>query len=231
MGADVQEVYWRLLAREYQRELFANLEGQKAAKGGRETTATCPFCGKAGHFQFSSEKPVWRCWHCNKAGDWLAYLQEKQGLEFREALQFLAERAGVEVAGADRERWQAYQQRASVLEAAQELFVQWLQEPEGEPVRQYLEARGYTRQEIEDMELGAYVGGQDRLRVALGKADYDSPEIRDSGLLTSGFGTTHTLACLWRDQAGRATGLVCRASRTAWSPSTSTHKACRRTKA
>jgi DNA primase catalytic core len=211
LGADVQELYWRLLAREYQRELFANLEGQKAAKGGRETTATCPFCGKADHFQFSSEKPVWRCWHCNKAGDWLAYLQEKQGLEFREALQLLAERAGVEIAGADRERWQAYQQRASVLEAAQELFVQWLQEPEGEPVRQYLEARGYTRQEIEDMELGAYVGGQERLRTALAKAGYDSPEIRDSGLLTSGFGTTHTLACLWRDQAGRATGLVCRA--------------------
>lgn len=211
MGADVQEVYGRLLAREYQRELFANLEGQKAAKGGRETTATCPFCGKADHFQFSSEKPVWRCWHCNKAGDWLAYLQEKQGLEFREALQLLAERAGVEIAGADRERWQAYQQRASVLEAAQELFVQWLQEPEGEPVRRYLEDRGYTRQEIEDMELGAYVGGQERLRTALAKAGYDSPEIRDSGLLTSGFGTTHTLACLWRDQAGRATGLVCRA--------------------
>ena len=211
MGADVQEVYGRLLARKYSLELFANLEGQKAVKGGRETTATCPFCGKPGHFQFSNEKPVWRCWHCNKAGDWIDYLQEKQGLEFREVLQLLAERAGVEIAGVDRERWQAYQRRASVLEAAQAIFVQWLREPEGAPVRQYLEDRGYTWQEIEDMELGAYVGGQERPRTALAKAGYDSREIRDSGLLTSGFGTTHTLACMWRDQAGRAAGLVCRA--------------------
>jgi len=213
MDSQVQEIYGRLLARDYQRELFSDLEGQKPAKGGRETEATCPFCGKAKHFYFSSEKPVWKCWSgsCNKGGDWLTYLQERQGLEFREALQFLAERAGVELAGADKGQWQAYQKRACVLEAAQELFCKWLQEPEGEPVRQYLEARGYTRQEIKDMELGAYVGGHDKLRVALGKADHDSQEVRDSGLLTGGFGTTHVLACLWRDQAGRASGLVCRA--------------------
>ena len=117
----------------------------------------------------------------------------------------------MELAGADQEQWQAYQKRASVLEAAQALFVEWLQEPVGEPVRRYLEARGYTSAEIADMELGAYVGGQERLRTALAKAGYDSPEIRDSGLLTGGFGTSHSLACLWRDQAGRATGLVCRA--------------------
>lgn len=210
--ADIQEIYGRLLATDFaSRKLFADLQGQKAAKGGRETTATCPFCGKDGHFQFSSEKPVWQCWTCKESGDWLGYLQKAKGLEFREALQLLAEKAGVEVAGADRERWQAYQKRASVLEAAQELFIKWLQEPAGEPVRKYLEARGYTSQEIEDMELGAYVGGQDRLRVALGKTGYDSQEIRDCGLLTGGFGTTHTLACLWRDQSGRAAGLVCRA--------------------
>lgn len=210
--ADIQEVYGRLLATDFAgRELFADLEGPKPEKGGRETTATCPFCQKQGHFQFSHEKPVWQCWSCKKAGDWLHYLQEAKGQDFRQALGYLADRAGVELAGADREQWQAYQRRASVLEAAQEVFVAWLQEPEGEPVRQYLEARGYTSEEIADMELGAYVGGQERLRTALAKTGYDSPEIRDSGLLTGGFGTTHCLACLWRDQAGRATGLVCRA--------------------
>ena len=210
--ADIQEVYGRLLATDFAgRELFADLEGQKAVKGGRETTATCPFCHKPGHFQFSHEKPVWQCWACKEAGDWLHYLQKAKGQDFRQALGYLADRAGVELAGADQEQWQAYQKRASVLEAAQALFVEWLQKPEGEPVRQYLEARGYTSAEITDMELGAYVGGQERLRTALAKAGYDSPEIRDSGLLTGGFGTSHSLACLWRDQAGRAMGLVCRA--------------------
>ena len=210
--ADIQEVYGRLLATDFAgRELFADLEGPKPAKGGRETTATCPFCHKPGHFQFSREKPVWQCWACKEAGDWLHYLQKAKGQDFRQALGYLAERAGVELAGADQEQWQAYQKRASVLEAAQTLFVSWLQEPEGEPVRRYLEDRGYTSAEIADMELGAYVGGQERLRTALAKAGYDSPEIKDAGLLTGGFGTSHSLACLWRDQAGRATGLVCRA--------------------
>lgn len=211
--ADIPEIYNLLLARGYQQQLFSHLQGQRPAKGGRETEATCPFCGKERHFSFSSEKPVWRCWSCNESGDWLKFL-ETQGLDFRQALGFLAEAAGVDLPGGDSRAWQANQRRAGVLEAAQELFVKELAEPgspEAQAVASYLEERGYTQAEIQDMELGAYVGGQAKLQQKLEGKGYTVHEIRDSGLLTSGFGSSHTLSLLWRDPAGRALGLACRA--------------------
>ena len=212
--ADIDEIYARLLAAGYQSRLFSEVEEQQQASGGRETVGTCPFCGKAKHFSFSSEKPLWRCWSCQESGDWLDYMQKQQRLDFRQALEILADAAGVELAGHDRQAWQKRQRRSSVIEAAQELFVQELEEastPEAEAVARYLEERGYTPDEIKSMELGAYVGGQERLKQRLEESGYTVQEIADSGLLTGGFGTSHTLSMLWRDPAGRALGLVCRA--------------------
>lgn len=209
--ADIQEIYARLLAKGYQQELFGDLQGQK--RSGWETVATCPFCGKAGKFSFSSERPLWRCWSasCGKQGDWLQYLQERQGLEFAEALAVLAAAAGVELSAAEETRYRARRRRADILEAAQELFRQALAAPAGQEVARYLETRGYTPEEIQDMELGAYVGGQDGLREALEAQGYSRAEIQETGLLTRGFGSTYTLALPWRDSAGRAIGLACRA--------------------
>lgn len=212
--ADIDEIYARLLAAGYQSQLFSEVENQRPASGGRETVGTCPFCGKAKHFYFSSEKAVYNCFSCQKSGDWLNYMEEHQRLDFRQALEILADAAGVELAGHDRQAWQKRQRRSSVIEAAQELFVQELEEastPEAEAVARYLEERGYTPDEIKSMELGAYVGGQERLKQRLEERGYTAQEISESGLLTSGFGTSHTLSMLWRDPAGRAIGLVCRA--------------------
>lgn len=212
--ADIQEIYARLLAAGYQRQLFSEVEDQRPASGGRETVGTCPFCGKAKHFSFSSEKALWRCWSCQESGDWLAYMQKQQRLDFVQALQILADAAGVELAGHDQQAWQKSQRRSSVIEAAQELFVQDLQEdstPEAQDVARYLEERGYTPDEIKSMELGAYVGGQARLKQRLEERGYTAQEIKESGLLTGGFGTSHSLSMLWRDPAGRALGLICRA--------------------
>jgi len=212
--ADIQEIYQRLLLKGYQRTLFGDLAGQRSAKGGRETEATCPFCGKEGHFSFSSEKALWRCWSCNQGGDWLQYLQEHGHFDFPTALQILAAEAGVELSAAAEKSWQASQRRAGVLEQAQELFVKELEQastPAAQVVASYLQERGYTQAEIQDMELGAYTLGRDDLQRRLKAAGHTEQEIRDSGLLTPGFGASHTLSLLWRDPAGRALGLACRA--------------------
>jgi len=211
--ADIQEIYQRLLLKGYQRSLFSDLDGQRSAKGGRETEATCPFCGKERHFNFSSEKPVWRCWSCNKGGSWIQYLQERRGYEAMLAIHYLAAAAGVELSPGAEQAWQARERRAGVLEQAQELFVQELQgnTPAAQAVASYLQERGYTQAEIQDMELGAYTLGRDDLQRRLKAAGHTEQEIRDSGLLTAGFGTSHTLSLLWRDPAGRALGLACRA--------------------
>lgn len=208
--SDIQEIYTILLGRRYQQELFQDLPEQKPAKGGQETLATCPFCGKERHFSYSSQQPLWRCWSCGKAGDWIGYLEEKRGLAFREALVLLAEEAGLQLAGLeqDRAKYQEYQKKAELLEAAQAIWSQaLLQDERAAPVLAYLKARGYSAEDIQAMELGAYVDRQG-LQQQLLQAGYSEQEIRASGLLSKDFGQEYTLTLLWRDAAGRAIGIV-----------------------
>jgi DNA primase catalytic core len=206
--SDIPEIYAILLSRGHaQRSLFSNLEGQRQA--GREITATCPRCQKAGKFSFSLQKPLWKCWHCGDGGDWLKYLTDREGLPFIEALQLLAQEAGVKLEGVDPEAHRARVRKADLLEDAQALFQEALSRPEGQPVLEYLHARGYTQEDIEGMELGAFTD-RAQLRQALQKIGHSPKDIQDSGLLTPGFGDSHQLTLLWRDAAGRAIGIVAR---------------------
>lgn len=205
--ADIQAIYSILLATNYQDKLFSSLPGEKKKqKAGRETLATCPFCSKEEHFSYSSQKPVWRCWSCGESGDWIKYLEKQSGYDFQRALMELASQAGVEISTQSQANYQAYIRKADILETAQETFKKELQNKNTE-VYNYLLARGYTFDDIYDMELGAYV---DRagLQKELKRQGYTDQEIQSSGLLTPGFGEDYKLTLLWRDQAGRAIGIV-----------------------
>jgi len=61
------------------------------------------------------------------------------------------------------------------------------------------------------MELGAYTDRKE-LQEYLKSKGYTEQEIRESGLLTRGYGEEYQLAFLWRDASGRAIGLVGRST-------------------
>ena len=199
---DIQEIYSILLSRNYQEELFSDLPGQRKREG-KETKAVCPICNKD-NFSYSRERPVWRCWSCGEAGDWIDYLQKEKGHSFQQALAYLAERAGVEISPHIQEGYKAYVRKADILEEAQSYFSQELDKT-GSLVFNYLTDRGYSAEEIYGMELGEYKDKK-ALQDYLKKAGYTDQEIRDSGLLT--IGEDWPLTLLWRDQSGRAIGLV-----------------------
>lgn len=203
---DIQNIYSILLARDYQETLFSSLTGQRK-KEGREIRLDCPLCGSEGNFSYSTQKPLWHCWSCNSGGDWLDYLQKVKGLDFQRTLQELASSAGVELSPQSQQAYQLYTRKADILEEAQELFKKKLMEGLDGAVLKYLADRGYSAQEMLDMELGAYTDRRELQAYLKGKG-YSEKEIRDSGLLTSGLGEEYQLAFLWRDASGRATGLV-----------------------
>ena len=210
---DIQNIYSILLARGYQETLFSSLTGQRK-KEGKEIRVDCPLCGSEGNFSYSTQKPLWHCWSCGEGGDWLDFMQKVKGLDFQRALQELALSAGVELSPQTQQAYQAYTRKADILEEAQELFKGNLFKPDkdGEDgaVIAYLADRGYSAQEWLDMELGAYTDRIQLQEYLKGKG-YTEKEIKDSGLLTSGFGEDYQLAFLWRDASGRAIGLVGRA--------------------
>jgi len=201
-----RDLYPVLLAMQYQETLFSDLEGRKAS--GREVTASCPFCNKAEHFSYSLEKPVFQCWSCGTAGDWLLYLQKQRGLSFQESLAVLAEAASIQEDGLDMAAYKARARKASILEAAMEHFKKALSQPEGKPVYAYLEARGYTKQDIEAMPVGAYVS-RHKLQEALKRKEYTERDIEESGLLS--IGEDWPLVMAWTNLSGLPSGLAARA--------------------
>ena len=183
---------------------------RKKEKGGRETLATCPFCHKERHFSYNRDKPVWRCWHCGESGDWIAYLKKTKGLDFKEAVLQLAQAAGFDVSRYDHAWYHDYTAKADILESAHIFFMKILKQDEGSTVKEYLLGRGYSEADIDVMELGAYPS-RSTLQQHLKSLGFSEKKIRDSGLLTAGFGETHTLIIPWEDAAGRIVGIVGRA--------------------
>jgi DNA primase len=67
-------------------------------KAGRNYKALCPFHSeKTPSFMVSPELQMYKCFGCGEAGDAYSFLEKYEGMEFAEALRFLAERTGVKL--------------------------------------------------------------------------------------------------------------------------------------
>ncbi len=68
------------------------------AKAGKHFKGLCPFHGeKTPSFTVSPELQIFKCFGCGESGDAYTFLEKFEGMEFYEALQYLANRAGIEL--------------------------------------------------------------------------------------------------------------------------------------
>ncbi|PID51940.1 MAG: DNA primase [Candidatus Moraniibacteriota bacterium] len=70
----------------------------KLTKAGNNFKACCPFHQeKTPSFNINEDKQIYHCFGCNQGGDVFSFVMEMEGIGFREALEMLAEKTGVEL--------------------------------------------------------------------------------------------------------------------------------------
>jgi DNA primase len=147
------------------------LVGERVAlrRQGRRFVGLCPFHQeKTPSFSVNPEAGVYYCFGCHASGDAISFLRHTEHLEFAEAVERLAERAGLPLR---RSGPVARRRRQPVLEALEKAVAfyhaQLLEAEDARPARDYLRSRGYGGEVVRRFRLGWAPEGWDRLVRAL----------------------------------------------------------------
>ncbi|MDN5345215.1 MAG: primase [Clostridia bacterium] len=161
-------------------------------KSGRNYVGLCPFHNeKTPSFTVSPDKQVFYCFGCGTGGDVLAFLMKQDGLSFPEAVQALAARAGIHLAGAaespEARRQREWKERLYGLGAIAASFYYRLlmRHQVAAPARAYLQRRGVKGETARAFELGYAPEAPAALVNYLRRQGYTPREIDQAGLSAS----------------------------------------------
>jgi DNA primase len=165
-------------------------ETVKLKKSGRSFTGFCPFHSntRTPSFVVWPETGTWKCFGaCNTGGDIFTYLMKRDGLEFREALEFLARKAGVELEPrtpqAEAEDKQNERLREALAAATTYLNNLLRTSPQGQIAREHLTQRGIADETVVKFQLGYSLDDWHALESYLRNRGYSREELVSAGLL------------------------------------------------
>lgn len=156
-------------------------------KAGRNFSALCPFHSeKTPSFYVFTERQSWHCFgSCATGGDVFSFVMKKEGLDFGQALDLLAQRAGLSVPSRKGDAGGSRRQRFEEMNrAAADFYSSRLAEArEAEAARAYVAKRGLSREAVNDFALGYGPDSWDALHKHLGERGYGQDEMVAAGLL------------------------------------------------
>lgn len=159
----------------------------KKAGGRGEWSGLCPFHNeKTPSFTVSDDKGFYHCFGCGEHGSVFDFVMKTDGLSFPEAVERLANDAGLEVprdTPEERQRQERRKTLVDVTEAAAAYFERCLRMPEGKAALEYLHGRGLDDATIRHFRLGFSPDSRGALKGALTKEGFDERLMIEAGLL------------------------------------------------
>jgi DNA primase len=128
-------------------------------KVGNRWTGLCPFhAEKTPSFSVNAEEKLFYCFGCQAKGDVITFVREIEHLDFVEAVERLASRAGIQLRYDDAAVGQDRQRRSRLTEALERAVdfyhERLLTAPDAGPARHYLRSRGYDGDVVRAFRIG-----------------------------------------------------------------------------
>lgn len=171
-------------------------------KAGKNFKGKSPFTNeKTPSFYVSPDRGMYYCFSSSQGGDIFTFIEKMEGVDFKEALKILADKAGVELVPEDPKKKTARDRQYEVLNEATSFFEQYLTKKSG--ASEYLKKRSVTPETIAKWRIGYAPGPPDHGwregKEYLESKGYTKEELGKAGLI-KGFDTGKEPYDLFRDR-------------------------------
>jgi DNA primase len=158
-------------------------------RAGSQYTGLCPFHDeRSPSFSVNPVEKLYYCFGCQAGGDAIDFVRETENLDFSDAVEWLADRYGVELEyeqsdPAQQEQHRRRERLLELLDRTSRFYERYLWDsPEAEKAREYLAGRGFDRQTLEQFRVGFSPSAWDRVLVPALESGFTEQEMIDSGL-------------------------------------------------
>lgn len=154
---------------------------------GRNFKALSPWTNeRTPSFIISPDKQIWHDFSSGKGGDIFGFIMEVEGMNFREALEFLARKAGVEIETFDSKRSREISEKKERLRKILQIsanFYQHMLVRNKEALNYVFKNRKISKEIVQEFKIGFAPNTQKMLTNFLLKKGFAMSDIRDAGLL------------------------------------------------
>lgn len=161
-------------------------------KQGRSFKAVCPFHQeKTASLSLDPARGLYHCFGCQAEGDVFSWVRQTQGLDFTEAVEYLARLTGITLR-VDKDAARRRGERENLVEAVEAAVAFYHQRlklgPDGGDARSYLRGRGYDASVVDRYQIGyaPRVDSWDALVAHLRSAGVKEKTMLDAGLASRG---------------------------------------------
>ena len=162
-------------------------------KSGSNQFGLCPFHSeKTPSFSVSADRQIYHCFGCGKGGGVINFVMEIEGLNFPEAVEFLAKRVGMQMP--EQEDNAETRKRRRMLDLnrdAAKFFYSCLSSPNGKPAIDYMTRREISPATAKRFGLGYAPDSWDSLIRAMKAKGYSEREMAEAGLVRNGKNGSH----------------------------------------
>lgn len=156
-------------------------------RSGSNMFGLCPFHGeKTASFSVAPDKGIYYCFGCHKGGGAVNFVMEVEGMNYPDAVRYLAKRVGMEVPEDEQyqSRYRQQERLWALHKEAARFFHSQLYAPVGKAALEYALGRGMSKYILTTFGVGYAPDSWDSLVRAMKAKGYTEEELKESGLVT-----------------------------------------------